>query len=141
MVDADGRGRAPEPEPGPERDALLERAAASLRAGGLHGPETRLLVLGVVLLVASLAFVVAGWYGASGTLDVGEQVPYLVSGGLGGVALACIGAALYVRAALARTLRYWLLRALHEQRSETERVVAALERVEAALREPSRVVD
>ncbi len=103
------------------REDLLEQAVAALRVGGVHGPETRALVAGGVLMLAGVALVIAGWWGVSGTLDVGRQMPYLVSGGLAGLALATIGAALYVRYSLARYLRYWLIRLVHEQRDQSER--------------------
>ncbi len=35
-----------------------------------------------------------GWYGVAGTYDPGVQLSYLVSGGLGGLFLAGVGAAL-----------------------------------------------
>lgn len=115
------------------REERLEEAVAALRVGGTHGPETRMLVLAGILLVASLALVVAGWWGASGTLYVADQVPYVLSGGLAGVAVATIGAALYLRFSLGRYLRYWLLRAVHEQREQTQRLVEEQRRTVDAL--------
>ncbi|MCZ7534989.1 MAG: hypothetical protein M5T61_02925 [Acidimicrobiia bacterium] len=105
------------------REDQLDRAVASLRVAGTHGPETRALVAGGVLMLAGVGFVIAGWWGVSGTLDVGRQMPYLVSGGLAGIALAVIGATLYLRFSLARYLRYWLIRLVHEQRDQNERTL------------------
>jgi hypothetical protein len=36
------------------------------------------------------------WYGVSGTLDPGEQMPYISSGGFGGAALIALGVTLLV---------------------------------------------
>ncbi|HJT93877.1 MAG TPA: hypothetical protein VJ777_18430 [Mycobacterium sp.] len=63
------------------------------------------------LLVAGLVAILVAWYGISGTLDPGEQMPYLISGGVGGAALIAFGVTLLVayehardRAALDRLL-------------------------------------
>ena len=49
------------------------------------------------LVVAGFAAMVLAWRGAAATLDVPVQVPYLVSGGIGGLALliAAASAALF----------------------------------------------
>ncbi len=52
------------------------------------------LVLAIVAMVAGAIALLLGWYGVSGTFDPGEQMSYLVSGGLGGIFLAGVGAAL-----------------------------------------------
>lgn len=88
--------------------------------------ERRLLALGVVLVVAGIAAVVVGWWGASGTTTVSDQIPYLISGGLLGVALTIAGSVLFLRYSLARLARFWLIRLLHEQRVQTDRIIETL---------------
>ncbi len=123
------------PAPTPSRTDRLEEALASLPAGGGgHGPEARALAVGTILAISAVVLLIAGWYGASGTLDVGEQVPYVISGGLAGVVAAVIGAVLFLRFSLGRYLRYWIIRLVHEDREQTERLIAAVDRVEAAVR-------
>lgn len=90
------------------------------------GPEGRLLILGVVLLVAGLVLIAIAWIRASGTNDFNDQISYLISGGLGGVGAAVVGCALYVRTAMSRYFRYWLIRMVYEQRAQTDRIVDAL---------------
>jgi hypothetical protein len=90
------------------------------------GPEGRLLILGVVLLGAGLVLIAVAWVRASGTNDFNDQISYLISGGLGGVGAAVVGCALYVRTAMSRYLRYWLIRMVYEQRAQTDRIVEAL---------------
>lgn len=102
------------PEPNADREALLMKVGVGLAVLG-----------GIVLAV--------GWFGASGTANVYEQVPYVISGGAGGLGLIVLGSALITRYSLARLFRFWLLRTLHEHEVQTDRTVAALERVEAAL--------
>jgi hypothetical protein len=99
------------------------------------GDDRRLLLGGVVLMAAGLAAILAGWFQASGTANLLDQTPALISGGILGVALVSIGAALFVRYSMTRYFRYWLIRSIYEQRSQTDRTVEVLERVEAALKE------
>lgn len=49
--------------------------------------------LGALLLLV-------GWFGVSGTAYTAEQLPYVVSGGLGGLALIGVGATLWLSADL-----------------------------------------
>jgi hypothetical protein len=43
-------------------------------------------------MTTGLSIIVLGWFGAARSTIVEEQIPYLISGGLLGVALATIGA-------------------------------------------------
>ncbi len=52
------------------------------------------LVVMSFLAVAGFVAIVVAWYGASTKLYVAFQVPHLVSGGLGGLALISVGLAL-----------------------------------------------
>lgn len=52
--------------------------------------------LGLFFCVAGLAVIWAGWNGAASYNDIRKQFPYLISGGLGGLALVVIGASLMV---------------------------------------------
>jgi hypothetical protein len=52
------------------------------------------LVLAIVAIAGGAIALLLGWYGVSGTFDPGEQMSYVVSGGLGGLFLAGVGAAL-----------------------------------------------
>lgn len=109
--------------------------------GDLHVPEPKsdtealLLKLGLALPVVGLALVLIAWFRASDTPYVADQIPMLISGGLFGLGLAILGLGLFVRFSLARLLRFWMARFVVEQQAQTDRVVEALGRVEAALRE------
>ena len=95
--------------------------------------EQRLKVGGGALIPVGILLIILGWWGASDTVLVDEQVSYLISGGLLGLALVITGACLYVRYWLARQ-RYWLARATLEQREQSQQLVAALDRIETLLR-------
>jgi hypothetical protein len=79
--------------------------------GQLGTMDTR-QAIAIALIVLGMIGVVIAWFGISGTLDPGEQMPYLASGGIGGAALIAIGVMMYVswehvqdRAALAALLQ------------------------------------
>ena len=100
--------------------------------------ERNYLVVGIVLLVIGLVLIIAGYWGASGTALLAEQIPYVLSGGFLGVGVMVVGAALFVRYSLSRYLRYWLIRTIYEERAQTDQVVDSLGRIEALLRESTR---
>jgi hypothetical protein len=52
--------------------------------------------LGLLFCIAGLGVIWSGWNGAASYNDIRKQFPYLVSGGIGGLALVVIGAALMV---------------------------------------------
>ena len=52
--------------------------------------------LGLLFCVAGLALIWAGWNGAATYNDIRKQFPYLISGGIAGLALVVIGAGLMV---------------------------------------------
>ena len=76
---------------------------------------------GAVLMGVGLLAIVAGWYGVSHTARQWRQTPYLVSGGVLGLALVFIGAFAY--------FAFWLTRLVES----TQRQTAVLERIEVAL--------
>jgi hypothetical protein len=98
-----------------------------LRASGAEG-ERRLLALGVLLTAAGLGLAV---YGAIQVVNSGDsaanQRAFMASGTLLGIALVIAGAALFVRYSLSRYMRFWLIRMIHESRTNTDRLVDAIE--------------
>jgi hypothetical protein len=100
--------------------------------------ERNYLVVGIVLMVIGIGLIFAGYWGASGTGLLAEQIPFVLSGGFLGVGVMIVGAAMFVRYSLSRYLRYWLIRTIYEERSQTDKVVDSLGRIEALLRESDR---
>jgi protein-S-isoprenylcysteine O-methyltransferase Ste14 len=92
------------------------------------------LAIGTVALVAGVALAVVGGFQASGTTEVGDQLAFLATGTLIGLALVIAGAALFVRYSIARFMRFWLVRLVHEHRTETDRTIEALKRIEDKLK-------
>ena len=104
----------------------------------LVASEARLRTAGLILPLVGLALVGVGWFQASGTAFVSEQIPYLISGALFGLGVVVIGVGLYVRFSLAALLRFWLARLNAEHQAQTDRVVDALGRIEAAIQAQPR---
>jgi hypothetical protein len=115
----------------------VERLEAGVQA--LHVPEPRsdrealFLKAGFALIVIGGICIGLGWWGASGTANLAEQIPYLISGGLFGIALVVTGTGLVMRFSLARLFRFWLARLVAEHSQQTDRTVDALGRIETAL--------
>jgi hypothetical protein len=85
-------------QPGPSRRALIEVSPdLAARFGDPRLPLA--LVAGVVGAIA----LIIGYFGVSGTLDPAKQLPYLISGGVGGLFLLGVAAALLFSADLGAT--------------------------------------
>lgn len=126
-------GPAAAPPPG-RVDEFRQEMASLQSSSPVDATERTWLIVGVALFVVGLLVILFGWFGASGTARVNEQIPYLISGGVLGLGLVIGGAALFVRYSLSRYLRFWLMRDLIEQRVQADRQVEATERVEELLR-------
>lgn len=105
------------------RDHRLRSTIADARVSVRRVDGERLLfALGAVLVPVGLLLIVVGWHGVANTGAVFEQVPFLVSGGLGGLALVVLGGFLY--------FAWWQTRAMREAREQAAR---SLEVAEATL--------
>lgn len=131
MTDSDSDS---DTDSGSDRVQRLKDGVGTLKVPGATGDrDNQLLKAGIVAIAVGIVFVVLGWFGASGTLDLSEHVPYLISGGVLGLCLVVAGTGLVVRSSMARLLKLSLARLLHEQQAQTDRSVDVLERLEALL--------
>src|SRR5205085_5781566 len=78
------------------------------RRAGMQPTERWLAIAGGVLMPLGVILVIIGWYGAAHTTRLFEEIPYLISGGLLGIVLSTIGAAVY--------FGYWLTRMVAGER-------------------------
>jgi hypothetical protein len=85
--------------------------------------------VGMLTMAFGFFCIVLGWYGASHSPYLFQEVPYLISGGLLGVALV-IGGGVTVRCA-------WSLRQVEEDRRNALAIVRSIDRLERILREGS----
>jgi hypothetical protein len=97
-----------------------------LKAAGAQN-ETRLLAVSILLGIAGLALAVLTAVQVPNESDPVKQTTLLATGSYLGIALLIAGGALFVRFSMARHLRLWLIRLVHEGRSNTDRIVAAIE--------------
>ncbi len=107
--------------------ARLARLAAGVdgsrrREGGARDVQRIMNALGALVIGLGIMAVILGWYGASHSPYLYQEIPYLISGGLLGVALVIAGTAAF--------LGSWALRQIQESRRDARTVVAALERLE-----------
>lgn len=103
--------------------ARLERARER-RAE--RGPSDRwMLVVGGVLLPVGLLAVLLGWAGVTHTVYVYDQLTYIASGSLVGLALVVVGGFVY--------FTYWQTVRVREARLHHEESQATLLRIEALL--------
>jgi uncharacterized membrane protein len=103
--------------------------------------ERTLLAVGVAITVAGFISIGLGWWGASGTKYVYQEIPYVISGAIFGAALVVVGAALFARYSAARLLRFWLARLVADQQTQTDRIVDAIATLVESLRPPTTTVD
>lgn len=115
-----------------DRQATRERrlhdtiARARVSARAVDG-ERLMFGVGAVLVPLGLLLIGVAWKGTANTGAVFEQVPFLVSGGLGGLALVVLGAFLY--------FGWWQTRAMREAREQAARSLEVAEATLAALHE------
>jgi hypothetical protein len=108
------------------RQARLTASVARLRrrSSGLE-MDRILLLAGSILLPSGLIVILLGWYGASHTSYDFEQTPYLISGGMLGVAMTIAGGFLY--------FGYWLTKLVQEGRRERVELSELLSRIDTRM--------
>lgn len=82
--------------------------------------------IGMALVVFGFVSILLGWYGAAHSPYLYEEIPYVISGGLLGVALV-IGGGVLVRSA-------WTMRQIEEERRNALAIVRSVDRLERVLR-------
>jgi len=97
------------------------------RAGGADLARV-LLTVGAILVPLGIALILLGWSGVSHTTDTFEQMPYVVSGGLLGLALVFAGGFCY--------FAYWqtlVVRAVRRDAADIRAMREALQHIETLL--------
>ena len=110
-----------------DRAARLQGDAAEIHVPEPDADREALLVkVGIALPILGLILIGIAWFQASGSKYVADQIPMLISGGVLGLGLILLGAAIWIRYTIARLMRVWLARDLIERQRQTDRIVEAL---------------
>jgi len=125
---------APQAQPGAGPDVVDPMVRQERLAGRVSKLRTRagsrnydrwLLVIGGALMPLGFVLILIGWAGAAHTPLLFEQIPYMISGGLLGLALVFSGGLVY--------FAYWLTLLVRESRTAREDLQASLSRLETLL--------
>jgi hypothetical protein len=105
-----------------------EVAKLKLKGGGAN-PERSgatwgigLTIVGVIIVV--IAFLSSKGAGANTNARLDAEVAALI-----GLLVGIVGVALWIRNSITSYLRYWLIRLIYEDREQTERLIAAIEKL------------
>ena len=128
MTDATTAGSLAEGPTIEERESRLSRGASALAAGSrralLRNPHL-LLTVAATLMTAGIVCILVAWFAIARSTMVEEQLAYLVSGGLLGLALTTIGAITF--------FTHWVTVLIAATREQTELLREARDR-EAGVR-------
>ncbi len=100
-------------------------AAMQVKTSGNPAAEKAANTLGVVLMIAALVIGVGSFVNAGNQDNALDQNELIVLGFVC-VSMAIIGAALWLRTALVRFWRFWMLRSLYEGQAHLDEVVKAI---------------
>jgi hypothetical protein len=118
----------------------IEQFKAEVADMKLRDPATgldRLLArLGVAGMVTGPGFGIAAWFMSSGSDNPLQQRDAIVVGLLG-VTIAIVGAALWLKSALAGFLRFWLARLSYEQQAQADRIASSMGTNRTSVPDPS----
>ena len=108
------------------RQRRLTRAISNVRTRTKATDAARvLLFIGSIAAPLGLVLILLGWYGASHTPNLYEQIPYSISGGMLGLGLVFAGGFAY--------FAYWMTQLVRATRRDTAETRAVLERIEYLL--------
>ena len=116
----------------------VPRTFGANRPGAIARPTTRtteserlmqqgLGLAGSLLMPLGIVAIGLGWYGAAHTPYSFEQIAYVISGGILGLAMTTLGGFLFFGS--------WLARIAHQQRQQTELLAGEISRLTAAILE------
>ncbi len=107
------------------RLVALARAVERSRRRRQWDVRQVMLLVGAILMAVGFLAIALGWWGAANSTYVFQEIPYLISGGLLGVAMVAGGGFLFFAA--------WLVRMIEENRATSARLAQTLDRVDRAL--------
>ena len=100
-------------------------AAMQVKTSGNAAAEKAASTLGVVLMIAALVIGIGSFVNAGNQDDALDQNELIILGFVC-VSMAIIGATLWLRTALVRFWRFWMLRSLYEGQAHLDEIVSAI---------------
>jgi hypothetical protein len=111
-----------------ERLNQLREEVSKLKVtGGMANPERLAGKWGIGLTIFGFVVAIVSWWSAFNSADLGTNVRSQIFA-LIGIGISIVGMILWIRNSLTRYFRFWLIRLVYEQREQTDRLIAALER-------------
>jgi hypothetical protein len=111
-----GAGEVPAPPPVPPSVERLGQAIDRSSGGPRADHRAAMLFLGTLALFLGFAAIGLGWYGAAHSPYLFQEIPYVISGGLLGIALVVAGGCMI--------LGSWVVRMLEEVQRAGSRLEA-----------------
>ena len=111
-----------------ERLAQLKDEVSKLKVtGGMANPERLAGRWGIGLTIFGFVVAIVSWWSA---LNAGrfEDIYRAQIFGFIGIGISIVGIVIWIRNSLTRYFRFWIIRLVYEQREQTDRLIAALER-------------
>jgi hypothetical protein len=111
-----------------ERLAQLRDEVSKLKVtGGMANPERLAGKWGIGLTIFGFVVAIVSWWSAFNSADIGTNIRSQIFAAIG-IGISLVGIVLWIRNSLTRYFRFWLIRLVYEQREQTDRLIAALER-------------
>jgi len=104
-----------------------EVAKLKLKGGGAN-PERSGARLGIGLAIVGFIVVVIAYLSSTGSNGANSKLDAIVAAVIG-LLVGLIGIVLWARNSITSYLRYWLVRLIYEDREQTERLIAAIEKL------------
>ena len=111
-----------------ERLAQLKDEVSKLKVtGGMANPERLAGKWGIGLTILGFVVAIVSWWSAfnAGNFESIHRSAIFAAIGIG---ISIVGIVIWIRNSLTRYLRFWIIRLVYEQREQTDRLIAALER-------------
>lgn len=112
-----------------ENTERIQQFKTEVAAMRLHDPATAsdrvFRWLGPLMMIGGIVLGIVGYAMSTSTLEPLQQRDSIILAIIG-LTVAVVGAALFVKAALATFLRFWLARLCYEQQAQADRVVATV---------------